>query len=171
MIIGLVPFSAQYLFQRVFYAFGDARTPFWVQVLVIALWTAGNLLAASGCSGRLGVVVGIGLAMSVANLVGAGVLAVLDPARIGGIDGRRVLSTYVRCAWSRRCSRACWLDGVGGDAHVRRRGHARALSSRCVAGAAVLLVVYVAGLEMLRVRELDDLAAPVRRFVARLSAP
>ena len=36
MIIGLVPFSAQYLFQRVFYAFTDARTPFWVQVLVIA---------------------------------------------------------------------------------------------------------------------------------------
>ena len=28
MVLGLVPFSAMYLFQRVFYAFGDARTPF-----------------------------------------------------------------------------------------------------------------------------------------------
>jgi putative peptidoglycan lipid II flippase len=32
-------------------------------------------------------------------------------------------------------------------------------------GSLVLLVVYVAGLKLLRVRELDDLAAPLRRFV------
>ncbi|GMA87085.1 hypothetical protein GCM10025868_23350 [Angustibacter aerolatus] len=30
MMVGLVPFSAQYLFQRVFYALEDARTPFLV---------------------------------------------------------------------------------------------------------------------------------------------
>ena len=58
MILGLVPFSAQYLFQRVFYAFDDARTPFWVQVLVIPVWTrrqpAGRRSAAQG----VGVVVG-----------------------------------------------------------------------------------------------------------------
>src|SRR3954454_8814449 len=47
MVIGLVPFSAMYLFQRVFYAFADARTPFWVQVIVVSVWSAGNLLAAA----------------------------------------------------------------------------------------------------------------------------
>ena len=97
MVLGLVPFSAMYLFQRVFYAFGDARTPFYVQVLVIAVWTAGNLLAAGPAAGGRASWWASALAMSLSNLVGAGVLAVLTRRRIGGIDGARVLSTYLKC--------------------------------------------------------------------------
>src|SRR5699024_487188 len=32
MVFGLVPFSANYLAQRVFYAYGDAKTPFLIQL-------------------------------------------------------------------------------------------------------------------------------------------
>ena len=163
MVLGLVPFSAMYLFQRVFYAFGDARTPFYVQVLVIALWTAGNLLAGARLSG-VGVVVGIGLAMSLSNLVGAGVLAVLTRRRIGGIDGARVLSTYLKCVV------AALLAGVLGwtasaATHLFAGEGTRGALAALLVGGAVLLLVYVAGLRMLRVGELSDLAAPVRRLV------
>ncbi len=165
MVLGLVPFSAMYLFQRVFYAFGDARTPFWVQVLVIGLWTAGNILAGARLTG-VGVVVGIGVAMSVSNLVGAVVLGVLTRRRIGGVDAARVMSTYLRCTL------AAVLAGVlawtaSATTHLFAGDGARAALAALAVGGAVLLVVYVAGLRLLRVRELTDLAAPVRRLVGR----
>jgi putative peptidoglycan lipid II flippase len=163
MIIGLVPFSAQYLFQRVFYAFADARTPFWVQVLVVALWSAGNLLAAWLLEGAW-VVVGIGLSMSVANTVGAAVTAVLVRRRVGGIDGRRVSWMYVRCALAAApAGLLAWTAAAA--AHIYAgEGTAGALVA-LLAGSVVLVIVYVTGLKVLRVREIDDLAAPVRRFV------
>src|SRR5438309_7732807 len=92
MMVGLVPFSAMYLFQRVFYAFGDARTPFWVQVVVIVVWSAGNVIAGARLQGAP-VVIGIGVAMTVSNVVGALVLGVLTSRRIGGVDAVRVFST------------------------------------------------------------------------------
>ena len=163
MMIGLVPFSAIYLFQRVFYAFGDARTPFWVQVVVIVVWSAGNLLAAARLHG-VAVVVGIGLAMSAANVVGALVLGALTSRRIHGVDALRVGSTYLRCA------AAAVLAGVLGWATAAAthllagEGHRGALLA-LLAGGTVLLVVYVLGLRLMRVRELADLAGPLRRVV------
>jgi putative peptidoglycan lipid II flippase len=163
MMIGLVPFSAIYLFQRVFYAFGDARTPFWVQVVVIIVWSAGNLLAAARLQG-VAVVIGIGLAMSAANVVGALVLAALTSRRIHGVDTLRVASTYLRCAV------AAVLAGVLGWATAAAthllagEGHRGALLALLVGGT-VLLVVYVLALRLMRVRELADLAGPLRRVV------
>jgi putative peptidoglycan lipid II flippase len=164
MVVGLVPFSAQYLFQRVFYAFGDARTPFWVQVLVIAVWSAGNLVAGARFTG-VGVVVGIGVAMSASNIVGALVLAVLVRRRIGGVDGARVVSTYLRCGL------AAVLGGVLAWAavaatHLFAGEGGRGALLAVVVGGAVLVVTYIAGLRVLRVRELHDLAAPLRRLLA-----
>jgi putative peptidoglycan lipid II flippase len=163
MVLGLVPFSAMYLFQRVYYAFADARTPFWVQVLVIAVWSAGNILAGARLQG-VPVVVGIGIAMSVSNLVGAVVLGALTRRRIGGMDTARVLSTYLRCTV------AAVVAGVLGWAvaaaiHlVAGEGHRGALLALTLGGT-VLLVVYVLVLRLLRVRELSDLAGPLRRVV------
>jgi putative peptidoglycan lipid II flippase len=163
MIVGLVPFSAQYLFQRVFYAFADARTPFWVQVLVVALWSAGNLLAGWRLAGAW-VVVGIGASMSVANIVGAAVTVVLVRRRVGGVDGRRVASMYLRCALaSIPAGVLAWTASAA--AHLFAGNGTSGALLALLAGSLVLLVVYVAGLKLLRVRELDDLAAPLRRFV------
>ena len=164
MVIGLVPFSAMYLFQRVFYAFGDARTPFWVQVLVISIWSVGNVIAAARLTG-VGVVVGIGVAMSVANLVGAVVLAILVRRRIGGVDSARVLSTYLRCAI------AAVLAGVLGwsaaaATHLFAGEGPRGALLALVVGGTVLVLAYVTGLRLLRVRELTELSAPLRRIVA-----
>jgi putative peptidoglycan lipid II flippase len=163
MIVGLVPFSAQYLFQRVFYAFADARTPFWVQVLVVSLWSAGNLLAGWRLQGAW-VVVGIGASMSVANIVGAAVTVVLVRRRVGGIDGRRVASMYARCALaSVPAGLLAWSASAA--AHLFAGNGTSGALLALLAGSLVLLVVYVAGLRLLRVRELYDLAAPLRRFV------
>ncbi len=163
MVLGLVPFSVMYLFQRVFYAFGDARTPFWVQVVVILVWSAGNVLAAVRLQG-VAVVVGIGVAMSVANLVGAGVLTVLTRRRIHGVDGRRVLSTYLRCAVAAVPAGILGWATAAATHLFAGEGNRGALLALLLGGT-VLVVVYVAGLRALRVRELADLAGPLRRVV------
>jgi putative peptidoglycan lipid II flippase len=163
MAIGLVPFSAIYLFQRVFYAFGDARTPFWVQVVVITVWSAGNILAGARLQG-VPVVVGIGLAMSVGNLVGAFVLAVLTHRRIHGIDAPRVLSTYFRCTVAAVGAGVLGWAAAAATHLLAGEGHRGALLALLVGGT-VLLVVYVLGLRLLRVRELADLVGPLRRLV------
>jgi putative peptidoglycan lipid II flippase len=163
MVVGLVPFSAQYLFQRVFYAFGDARTPFWVQVLVVGVWSAGNLLAGLWLEGAW-VVVGIGAAMSVANILGAAVTVVLVRRRVGGVDGRRVMSLYARCALAAvPAGVLAWA--ASSAAHLFAGDGARGALTALVSGSLVLVAVYVGGLKLLRVRELDDLAAPLRRLV------
>jgi putative peptidoglycan lipid II flippase len=165
MIAGLVAFSAQYLFQRVYYAFGDARTPFWVQVLVVGVWTAGNLLAGSQLEG-VWVVVGIGAAMSVANVVGALVTVVLVRRRVGGVDGRRVASLYARCTLAAvPAATIAWA--VSAATHLSVGEGTRGAFAALVTGATTLVVLYVAGLKLLRVRELDALAAPLRRLVRR----
>jgi putative peptidoglycan lipid II flippase len=163
MVVGLVAFSAQYLFQRVFYAFGDARTPFWVQVLVVAVWSAGNLLAGWRLEGAW-VVVGIGASMSVANILGVAVTVVLVRRRVGGVDGRRVASLYGRCALAAVPAGAlAWATSAA--AHLVAGEGSRGALAALVSGALVLVVLYFGGLKLLRVRELDDLAAPLRRLV------
>jgi len=163
MVIGLVPFSAMYLFQRVFYAFADARTPFWVQVIVVSVWSAGNLLASARLQG-VPVVVGIGLAMSVGNLVGAVVLGVLTSRRIHGIDAMRVLSTYLRCTVAAVVAGVLGWAAAAAAHLIAGEAHRGALLALLVGGT-VLLVVYVLALRLLRVRELADLAGPLRRVV------
>ena len=64
MVAGLVPFSANYLLQRVYYAYEDARTPFWVQVPQVIL-TAVGVVASGLLLPGAWIVAGIGASMSV----------------------------------------------------------------------------------------------------------
>src|SRR4051812_31989538 len=95
MMLGLVSFSAQYLFQRAFYAYQDARTPFLIQIPVVAVIALTSYLSARSLSPQH-VVVGIGLGMSLGYTIGAIQSAILLRRRLHGLDGARVLRTYVR---------------------------------------------------------------------------
>jgi putative peptidoglycan lipid II flippase len=164
MMVGLVPFSAQYLFQRVFYAFEDAKTPFLVQVPIVVTWSIGNLLSLKLLSDDPEwIVVGVGISMAVANTLGAGLSAWLLHRRLGSIDGPRVLQTHVRLIIAAATGGVCaWLSsiavhGVAGDSKM-------AAMTATVVGGLVLLGVYVGLLRILRVTELDEALMPfVRR--------
>jgi putative peptidoglycan lipid II flippase len=163
MMIGLVPFSAQYLFQRVFYAFEDAKTPFLVQVPIVVIWSIGNLLSLW----LLGddpawIVVGVGISMAVANTVGAGLSAWLLHQRLGSIDGPRVTRTYVRLIVAAAIGGVCaWLSSVAIHG-VAGEGKMAAMTATVVGGL-VLLGVYVAMLRVLRVTELEEAVLPLIR--------
>ena len=161
MLIGLAPFSAQYLFQRTFYAFEDARTPFLIQLPVTLLWTAGNLLSLWLLPPG-GIVIGVGISMSVANFLGAGVSAYVLRHRLHGIDGAHVVRTYVRLLVGIACAGAVGRLLAQGVHAVAGDGRPATLLAS-VLGGLCLVAVYVLVLRRLRVGEVEDLLGPLGR--------
>jgi putative peptidoglycan lipid II flippase len=81
-LVGLVPFSSLYLVLRAFYALGDTRTPFVLQIVQAVLFIAGALgllLAPSPW-----IAAGIALATSLSVIVQALGAAILLRRRLGG---------------------------------------------------------------------------------------
>jgi len=160
MSLGLTAFSAQYLFQRAYYAFADARTPFLVQVPVAVV-----IGTTSFVSGRLlspeRVVIGIGLGMATAYTLGAVLSAVLLHRRLGSLDGARVLRTYVRLVLAAGIAGLLgW--GVSLAVHSVLAGRPASVVALLVGGP-VVLVAFGAGCRALRLRELDDVIGPLLR--------
>ena len=161
MMIGLVPFSAQYLFQRVFYAFEDAKTPFLVQVPIVGVWAVGNLLSLWLLPGAW-IVVGVGASMTAGNLVGATLSLILLRRRFGRLDGRRVTLTHLKYL-------AAAAVGGAVAAVISHAGHAAlgptwpAAVLATGAGGLAMLAVYVLLLRVLDTPELDELLKPLLR--------
>ncbi|MEU5209865.1 murein biosynthesis integral membrane protein MurJ [Streptomyces sp. NPDC020742] len=96
--LGLVPYSAQYLLLRGFYAFEDTRTPFWM-----AFWTSAvNIALATACHLLLPVrwaVTGMAAAYAAAYGVGLLLTALRLRRRLSGrLDGRRLCRSYGKLA-------------------------------------------------------------------------
>ncbi|MGV9883194.1 murein biosynthesis integral membrane protein MurJ [Streptomyces sp. NPDC003006] len=94
--LGLIPFSAQYLLLRGFYAFEDTRTPFfmaaWIAGVNIALATACHLLLPARWA-----VVGMAAAYTLSYVAGLALTAYLLRRRLGGrIDDGGLRRTYAK---------------------------------------------------------------------------
>ncbi len=159
MMIGLVPFSAQYLFQRVFYAFEDAKTPFLVQVPIVAIWALGNVLSLAFLPSQW-VVVGVGISMTVANTTGAALSYYLLHRRFGELDGNRVLGTHLKML------AAAAIGGL--VAFLISKGVHALLGSERVSsmvaallGGVTLIAIYGLVLRRLKVTELEDALVPL----------
>ncbi|GAA4351054.1 murein biosynthesis integral membrane protein MurJ [Angustibacter luteus] len=161
MMLGLVSFSAQYLFQRAFYAYQDARTPFLIQIPVVLVIAATSFASARELDPDR-VVVGIGVGMAAGYTVGAVQSAVVLRRRLGGLDGARVLRTYVRLVCAGLPAVAVG-QGVSAVVHVLLGHSVGASLVALVLGGSLVLVVYVGVLRLLRVDELDELAEPLLR--------
>ncbi|WP_274917493.1 murein biosynthesis integral membrane protein MurJ [Streptomyces sp. WZ-12] len=164
--LGLIPYSAQYVVLRGFYAYEDTRTPFSNTVVValvnaVASWLCSALLpaqwAVTGMAASYGLGFAVGIAVAWRRLRN----------RLGGeLDGRRVLRTYARL--SAAAAPAALAAGVlatvlrhtvGGDA----LGSLVAL----LAGAVVLLGGFLLLARLFRVPELDAMLAMVRGRLGR----
>lgn len=165
MMLGLVPFSAQYLFLRTFYACVQARTTFWIQLPVI-----GVIATTSYLSGRYldpdRIVIGIGLGMALGYTVGAVASALTLHRRLGSLEGRRVLRTYVRLA----CAAVpAVVVGrlVSWAVHERFGTTKPAAVLVLVVGGSLVAVTYVLVCRLLRVSELTEVAEPLLRRLPR----
>ncbi|WP_019633662.1 murein biosynthesis integral membrane protein MurJ [Actinomadura atramentaria] len=93
--VALVPFAAYQLTLRVFYALQDTRTPALISVSVVATNIVCALLASALLPTNkiiVGIAGGFALAQTVGALVGWAVLR----GRLGGMDGRRVVTTGLK---------------------------------------------------------------------------
>jgi putative peptidoglycan lipid II flippase len=95
LAIALVPFSAYQLMLRVFFAFGDTRTPAFISVATVGTNVAmAFTMYAVLPTDRIAMGVGAGFAL--ANTVGAIVCWAVLRRRLGGLDGRRIFSTHLK---------------------------------------------------------------------------
>ncbi|KOG85074.1 murein biosynthesis integral membrane protein MurJ [Streptomyces varsoviensis] len=146
--LGLIPFSAQYLLLRGFYAVEDTRTPFWM-----AVWISGvNVALATACHQLLPVrwaVTGMAAAYGISYGVGLLITALLLRRRLAGrLDGKRLCRTYGKLTL------AALLAGAAGLA-AARVSSAPALA--LAAGGVVMAGLFVLLAKALRIGELRSL--------------
>jgi putative peptidoglycan lipid II flippase len=163
--LGLPAFSAQYIALRGFYAFENTRTPFLLQCGIASI----NVVLAMAAFAVLPLrarMIGVAVAYSLTYAAGLALSTHVLRRRVGGLDGARVLRTYVRlvvavvpaalAAWG-----VSWLvarsmgNGLGGSA------------ASLAAGGAVLLALYLLLARLLHVRELESLTTGLRSRLGR----
>jgi putative peptidoglycan lipid II flippase len=152
--ISLVPFSIYLYVMRAFYALQDTRTPF----VLNAFENGVNVVLAIVLFSRFGVQ-GLALAWSGAYFVAAGVALVVLRRRIGNVPDADAIRATVR-AGTAALALAVVAAPIAGA--IGRSSPASALLATAVAGAAGVLV-YGAGLMLLRSDELTSLVGLIRR--------
>ena len=167
MILGVVPFSAQYLLQRAFYAYEDARTPFLIQLPVIA---TGVTVLAHRAAGPVPPVDRRRRRRRALDRLRPGRSAVVPgPAAADPRRRRPRRPADLRPAGHRGRHRGG--AGAGhqpGAARRARRGQARR-PARAGLRRAAMVLTYGFACHRMRVTELDDLIEPVRPAVPRSS--
>ncbi|WP_392897797.1 murein biosynthesis integral membrane protein MurJ [Streptomyces sp. LN699] len=162
---GLVAFSAQYVLARGFYALSDTRTPFFLNLVIVVL-TASLAYTAHALLPPRWIVTGIAGATSLAYLAGAAVTAYALARRLGprtdapaGVRTtalrthlRLLLACLPAAAAGYGAALAC--DGFGRFAAVG-------------AGTAAIALVVILLARPLRLTEITDLSASLRRKMGR----
>ena len=171
-LIGLVPFSVLFVLQRTFYALGDTRTPFLIQLAQAALFVVGAVAVALVAPGPV-VAAGIALVTSAAGIVQAAIAAVVLRRRLGGTGGRRLVRRFGAYLLATVPAAAAgvgilWLlGGLPGDAGgFAVSGRLQGIVSVILIGA-VTAAVYLAALAIGRVSEVREMGGLVRRLLGR----
>jgi len=164
MLLGLLPFGWLYLVNRVYYAYEDARTPFFFQVVVTIIATIFNLIAYAAPVTSTGIWVGVG--QTVSNLVGAILGFALLHRRIGRLGLASTIRQHVRLVLASAAALA-----VVAAAHLAVPESFRATWPGAALTLATLGPIYLALAwaiaHRMRVREIATLLGPVLRRVRR----
>lgn len=160
MIVGLVPFSANYLLQRAFYAYEDAKTPFLAQLPATLLTVVG--VVASGCLlPTTSIVAGIGASMSFGYIVSMVTLLVCLIRRVGQLRLGGTLVAHAKFLVSGVVSAVfgkVLLEYLGVKAYS---GFTSSLLTILLVGI-VMLVTYVLGCVVLRAVRVRSLIGEIR---------
>ncbi|MFF2030493.1 murein biosynthesis integral membrane protein MurJ [Arthrobacter sp. NPDC058192] len=155
--------SANFMMSRVFYANEDARTPFFIQ-LVLALV---NVVAAFAIQFLPfdHIIFAIAILYTGGNVLSVIVSAFFLRRLLGHLDGPRIASSYIRIGYAALGSAlagavALWLLGSYNPDGYAWSSRIAALVTIVVVGP-VMLAAYFVMLKVLRVTELQDLLQPL----------
>ena len=160
---GLILFSALFVIQRVFYALGDMRTPFFMQCVQSGLFIVGALACVALPAEWIGV--GIAAVTSIAGSAQAIVAIVLVRRKLQGMDGKLVLSRHLQYLALSLIAGAVGfglllaLGGLAADGFAQS-GRIQAIVSIALIGSA-MAVVYGSGLLVFRNPELTAVLGAV----------
>jgi putative peptidoglycan lipid II flippase len=164
--LGLIPFSAQYVVLRAFYAYEDTRTPFYNTVIVSLSWIVLSVLSFVLLPDRW-VVAGIAFSYGLAYTLGVIVAWRRLRARMRtDLDGARVVRTYIRLAGA--SLPAALLGGGAGYGITQALGSGLLGSlTALTSGGIVLLAVFFVTARRMRIEELTALLGMVRARLGR----
>ncbi|KPC62524.1 integral membrane protein MviN [Streptomyces chattanoogensis] len=154
--LGLIPFSAQYLLLRGFYAFEDTRTPFrmavWISAVNIALATTCHLLLPPRWA-----VTGMAAAYALSYAIGLLLTALRLRRRTEGLlDGRRICRTYAKLtAAATAAGGAGWLIAHSCSQNLASASWTPALS--LAAGGIAMVLLFLLFARISRIAELRSL--------------
>ena len=163
--LGLIPYSAQYVLLRGFYAYEDTRTPFYNTI-----WVAVSNAALSGICylvlPRHWAVTGMAFAYGLSYLVGLMVALPRLRRRVGELDGARIKRTYGKLIGAAVVPAA--VGFVLGHLIVRTiGGGVLADIAAVIVGGTVEVALFVVIAQRLRIEELTPLIGMVRSKLGR----
>lgn len=155
--------SANFMMSRVFYANEDARTPFYIQLLLAIVYVAGAF--AIQFLPVTQIIYAIAVLYMVGNILSVVISAYFLRRLLGHLDGARIANSYIRMGYAALGSAiagagALWLLGSYSPDGFAWRDRVTALLTVIVVGP-VMLVVYFFLLKLFRVAELRDLLRPL----------
>ncbi|RRJ86528.1 murein biosynthesis integral membrane protein MurJ [Gulosibacter macacae] len=167
-MLSLLPYSLLYFLQRVFYAFEDTRSAFFLYLgttplQLLGIWLATMLLPVET------LVLGLVLTQSLATLIRFFILFAVLRKRLGGIDGRELVRAGLRFAIAAVPTALIgllivWMLGAYGSGGWARSSILAALIT-CAAAGVAMLIAYFGLSAALRSPELETFARPlVSRF-------
>ncbi|MCS6862561.1 MAG: polysaccharide biosynthesis C-terminal domain-containing protein, partial [Abditibacteriales bacterium] len=159
---GIWGMSVQQIVSRGYYALQEAITPLLVGVCSIAVYVASAkiFLPLLGYGGPA-------LASSLAALVHAALLTYILHKRLGGIEDKRSLRTFLKCAVAAvALGVVCWVSAQFTEQHLPLH-HKGAQMTQVVVSLSLGAGVYALLLVLLRVPEVDIVWERVRRKLRR----
>jgi putative peptidoglycan lipid II flippase len=167
---GLVLFSMLFVLQRVFFAFHEQRTVFFMQLVQSGVGVVGMLVSAITVPPQH-IAVAVAVVTSIAGSAQTVVALVLVHRRIGGIDGRWVARRHIQYLLFSLVAGLVGIlvvSGLGGyDPHgFGLSGRIPAVMTVVIAGV-VMAAVYVVLLTAARIPELSAMTRPVLRRLRR----
>lgn len=155
--------SANFMMSRVFYANEDARTPFYIQLILALVNVVGAFIIQFLPVGQI--IFAIAILYMVGNILSVVISAYFLRRLLGHLDGPRIANSYIRMGYAAAGSAmagsiALWLLGsYNGDGFAWSSRFA-ALVTIVVVGP-VMLVAYFLFLRLFGVSELSDLLRPL----------
>ncbi|GAC1450893.1 MAG: hypothetical protein PVSMB10_05570 [Pseudarthrobacter sp.] len=155
--------SANFMMSRVFYANEDARTPFYVQLLLAVVYVGGAFAIQFMPVGQI--IYAIAILYMVGNILSVVISAFFLRRLLGHLDGPRIANSYIRMGYAALGSAvagagALWLMGSYSPDGFAWSDRIAALVTLIVVGP-IMLVVYVFLLKIFHVSELRDLLRPL----------
>jgi putative peptidoglycan lipid II flippase len=151
------------MMSRVFYANEDARTPFYVQLLLAVVYVVGAFAIQFLPVGQI--IYAIAILYMVGNILSVVISAFFLRRMLGHLDGARIANSYIRMGYAALGSAiagaaALWLMGSYNPDGFAWQNRLTALVTLVVVGP-VMLAVYFVLLRLFRVSELSDMLRPL----------